>query len=191
SVSSREALMETISRRYFQGVCDAIRKADPDHLILGIRWAGSAPDSVLRANSVFDVFSINIYRFEPPREQIERIYSLVKKPVLIGEFHFGAAERGYAPSLVMVKDQVERGAAYQYYVEHAAALPMMIGAHYFQLIDQPVTGRFDGENYNLGLLNQLDLPYPEMVSAVKATSRRIYRVHAGSLPPTDRAARVR
>ena len=67
----------------------------------------------------------------------------------------------------------------------------MLGAHYFQMVDQPVTGRFDGENYNLGLLNQLDLPYPEMVSFAKATHRRMYRVHAGTLPPTGRTARVR
>ena len=191
SPASREALMETISRRYFRSVCEAIRKADPNHLILGIRWAGSAPDPVLKANDVFDVFSINIYRFEPPREQIERIYNLVKKPMLIGEFHFGAAERGYAPSLVMVKDQTERGAAYQYYVERTAALPAMLGAHYFQMVDQPVTGRFDGENYNLGLLTQLDLPYPELVSHAKATHRRMYQVHAGALAPTGRMARVR
>lgn len=191
SPATREALMETISRRYFQSVCEAIRKADPNHLILGIRWAGSAPDPVLKANDVFDVFSINIYRFEPPREQIERIYNLVKKPMLIGEFHFGAAERGYAPSLVMVKDQRERGVAYQYYVERTAALPVMVGAHYFQMVDQPVSGRYDGENYNLGLVNQLDLPYPEMMSFAKATHRRICQVHAGALAPTDRTARVR
>ena len=42
--AARDALMEALSRRYFQSVCDAIRKADPNHLVLGIRWAGSAPD---------------------------------------------------------------------------------------------------------------------------------------------------
>jgi hypothetical protein len=185
----RDTLMEAISRRYFGTVCDAIRKADPNHLVLGIRWAGSAPEPVLRANDVFDVFSINIYRFEPPREQIERIYSLVHKPVLIGEFHFGAPERGYAPSLVMVKDQTERGVAYQYYMEHAAALAPVVGAHYFQLVDQPVSGRYDGENYNLGFVAQTDLPYPELVSFAKAAHRRMYAVHAGTAAPVTRAAK--
>ncbi len=189
--ASRDALLETLSRRYFQTVTEAIKKADPNHLVLGIRFAGNAPDPVLRANDVFDVFSVNIYRFEPPRDQVERVYKLVGKPMLIGEFHFGAAERGYAPALVMVKNQTERGVAYQYYLERAAALAPMIGAHYFQMVDQPVTGRFDGENYNLGLVNQQDLPYPEMISFAKAAHRRIYKVHAGQLPPVERAARVR
>lgn len=191
NAASREKLFETLSRRYFKTVVDAIRKADPNHLVLGIRWAGSAPEPVLRANDVFDVFSINIYRFEPPREQIQKIYALTRRPVMIGEFHFGAPERGYAPSLVMVKDQTERGVAYQYYVERAAAQPEIVGAHYFQLCDQPVTGRYDGENYNLGFVNQADLPYPEMISFARETHRRMYRVHAGSLAPSERTAKIR
>jgi hypothetical protein len=146
---------------------------------------------VLRANDVFDVVSINIYRFEPPPELVQKLAQLTGRPVLIGEFHFGAAERGYAPSLVMVRDQTERGVAYQYYLEHAAAHPDIVGVHYFQMVDQPVTGRFDGENYNLGFLNQQDLPYREMVEFARSAHGRMYPIHAGSLAPTDRRARVR
>ena len=47
--------------------------------------------------------------------------------------------------------QVERGVAYSYYVENAAAHPAIIGTHWYQWIDQPATGRRDGENYNIGL----------------------------------------
>ena len=191
SPASRADLLETLARRYFHSVSNAIRKADPNHLVLGIRFAGNAPDPVVKANDVFDVFSINIYRFEPPADLIERIYRLLRKPILIGEFHFGAAERGYAPSLVMVKDQAERGVAYQYYLERAAALPPIVGAHWFQMVDQPVTGRFDGENYNLGFVSQLDIPYSEMVSFAKAAHRRLYAVHAGRTEPVTRQARVR
>jgi hypothetical protein len=187
----RELLFETISRHYFQGVVDAIRKSDSNHMVLGIRYAGSLPDPVLRANDVFEIFSINIYRFEPSAKQIDHIYATVKKPVMIGEFHFGAVERGYAPSLVMVKDQTERGVAYQYYVERAAAHPAIVGTHYFQLVDQPVSGRYDGENYNLGFLNQLDLPYPEMIRFAQETHRRVYQVHAGAEQPASRTAKVR
>ncbi len=191
SAATREKLLEELARKYFSVVTQAIKKTDPNHLVLGIRFAGEAPEPVLRANDVFDLFSINIYRFEPNPDQINRIYNIVKKPILIGEFHFGAAERGYAPSLVMVKDLPERGAAYQYFVERAAAMPMIIGAHWFQMVDQPVTGRYDGENYNLGLVSQLDLPYSDIVAAARSTHRRMYQVHSGALQPTDRKARVR
>jgi len=188
--AARVALLEVLSRRYFQVVQQAIRKTDPNHLVLGIRFVGRAPEPLLKASDLFDVFSINIYGFEPA-EEIQRIAALLNKPILIGEFHFGAPERGYAPALVMVKDQTERGVAYQYYLERAATLAPVVGAHYFQLCDQPVTGRYDGENYNLGFVNQLDLPYPEMVAFAKAAHRRVYRVHAGLLPPTARTAKVR
>jgi len=52
-------------------------------------------------------------------------------------------------------------------------------------------GRYDGENYNLGFVNQVDLPYPEMVSFARETHRRMVPVHAGSTAPADRMAKVR
>jgi hypothetical protein len=189
---TRDDLTETLSRAYFQSVCDAIRKADPNHLILGIRWAGGrAPDSVMKANDVFDVFSINFYSIQPDVDRIQHLHELTGRPILIGEFHFGAVDRGYAPALVKVRDQRERGVAYQYYVEQAAALPPLVGTHYFQYVDQPVTGRFDGENYNFGFVSQLDIPYPEMLAYARATHQRIYRIHAGELEPTETKAAVR
>jgi hypothetical protein len=189
---SRKLLTETISREYFRRVCSAIRKADPNHLILGIRWAGGrAPDAVMKANDVFDVFSLNSYRFRPSPEQIQRLHELTGRPIMIGEFHFGAVDRGYAPALVMVKDQRERGVAYQYYVEQAASLPSIVGAHYFQYVEQPVTGRFDGENYNFGFVSQLDVPYPEMLKFARKAHSRIYQIHAGELKPSATEAKVR
>jgi len=74
----------------------------------------------------------------------------------------------------MVKNQNERGAAFSINLERCAELASVVGAHYFQLNDEPVTGRSDGENYNIGFINELDLPYREMVS-----SRR--RPTAGSI----------
>jgi hypothetical protein len=191
--AARDLLMETLSRRYFKVICDAMRKADPNHLILGIRWVGNwpTPDAVLRACDVFDVTSYQPYAFEPPADTVANMSNLARKPVMITEFHHGAVNRGYAPGLVMVKDQTERGAAYQYYVERAAALPFVVGAHYFQFIDQAVTGRMDGENYNIGLITQQDLPYKEMVPFLKATHSRLYAVHSGQTKPTDRRPKVR
>ena len=189
---TREQLTEELARKYFQTVCDAIRKADPNHLILGIRWAGGrAPDAVIKANDVFDVFSLNFYNFDPKPDQIERLHNLTGLPIIIGEFHFGAVGRGYAPSLVQVKDQYERGVGYRYYVEQAASMPMIIGTHYFQYLDQPVTGRFDGENYLFGFVNQQDIPYPDMIKFARETHNRIYPIHLGNTKPTKVRAKVR
>jgi len=190
TAANRERLLEELARAYYGSLRDAIRKEDKNHMVLGIRYAGSVPDPVLRANDVFDIFSINIYAFAPSREQIDRITARLKKPVLIGEFHFGAPERGLAPSLVAVRDQQQRGVAYQYYVEQAAAHPAVIGTHYFQWIDQPPTGRFDGENYNLGFVSLQDIPYAELVTSAVATHQRVYQVHSGAAPPSSAKALV-
>jgi hypothetical protein len=192
NAATREQLTEKLARKYFKTVSDAIRRADPNHLVLGIRWAGGhAPDPVMRANDVFDVFSLNLYWFRPQPEDIQRLHDLSGLPIIIGEFHFGAAGRGYAPSLVRVKDQEQRGVAYQYYVEQAASLPMVVGTHYFQHLDQAVTGRYDGENYLFGFVNQQDIPYPLMVDAARTTHRRVYSIHAGQTAPTQTRAIVK
>jgi hypothetical protein len=51
---------------------------------------------------------------------------------------------------------------------------MFVGAHWFQYSDQPVTGRFDGENYQIGFINICDRPYPEMVSATRKIGATLY-----------------
>ena len=165
----------------------AIKRHDPNHLNLGIRLGGEVPDEVIHACRVFDVCSINVYEFAIPTRTLDRFASLTGRPLLDGEFHFGAPERGLGGGLRQVTNQAERGVAYQYYVEHAASHPSMIGTHWFQWIDQPSTGRNDGENYNIGFVDVTDRPYSELVQALVRTHQRLYQVHAGKLAPSARA----
>ena len=68
----------------------------------------------------------------------------------------------------------EPGVAYRYYVENAATMPEIVGTHWFQWADQPSTGHsFDGENFNIGLVDTTDRPYPELIEAMQATHRRL------------------
>jgi len=55
--------------------------------------------------------------------------------------------------------------------------------HYFQWVDQPYYGRFDGENYNIGVVTIQNLPYPELTEAMRTTNERIYKVGSGSEEP--------
>jgi hypothetical protein len=160
----------------------AVRKYDPNHLNLGIRFGGTPTEEMVRCGRVFDVCSINVYEYEPTK-QVERTYRLTGRPVLIGEFHFGVPENGLGAGLVQTRDQVERAKGYRYYVEQAAALPGFVGAHWFTWRDEPVLGRNDGENYNIGFVDAMDRPYPELVEGVKATMRRLFDVHAGKAAP--------
>ena len=106
----------------------------------------------------------------------------LKKPCIIGEFHFGALDRGMLHTgLVGARDQNERAASYQAYVRSVIDHPTFVGCHWFQFVDQPLTGRVhDGENYNIGFLTVTDTPYPEMVAAAKAVHAEAYRRRAGN-----------
>ena len=42
-----------------------------------------------------------------------------------------------------------------------------MGTHWFQWWDQPSTGRFDGENYNIGFVNVTDQPYEEFIEGLR------------------------
>jgi hypothetical protein len=167
---------------YLEVICAAVRKYDPHHLNLGIRFGGKPADEVLRLARVFDVCSINVYEYEPTK-QLERSYRLSGCPILIGEFHLGVPENGLGAGLVQAENQAERGIGYRYYVEQAFSLPYCIGVHWFTWRDEPVLGRMDGENYNIGFVDSTDRPYPELVEAAKTTNQRLLEVHSGRALP--------
>ncbi len=53
--------------------------------------------------------------------------------------------------------------------------PNFVGAHWFQYVDQPATGRTaDGENAGSDLVTITDTPHQEFIEAVRATNATIY-----------------
>lgn len=187
TAAARRALGD-FSRRminaYVRIPSEACRRVDPNHLNLGMRWAWIATDDLLAGSDACDVFSLNCYGFAPDAATVQKAAQASGRPVLIGEFHFGAIDRGLpANGLRGVATQADRGLAYQYFVEQCAAMPEVIGAHYFQWIDQPFLGRFDGENWQIGIVDVCHAPYPEFAQAAQETHRRLYAVAAGHTPP--------
>lgn len=167
-----DEFLHHFARTYFEAVSAALHASDPHHLYLGCRFA-SAPAPVVRAAAEFaDVVSYNLYQAQ--------IYctplTALDKPVIIGEFHFGATDRGlFHPGISATRTQAERAAAYTHYITTAAKCPAIVGAHWFQFIDEPLTGRWhDGENYNIGFVDVTDTPYPELVAAATAANGEIY-----------------
>lgn len=165
------------SRVYFQTIRDILKNHAPHQLYLGCRFS-SAPDPSVRACAdIADVVSFNYYVPYIGKDICERAVSL-NKPVLIGEFHFGATDRGmFHPGLGPCADQASRAAAYARYVRSVAECPAMVGCHWFQYVDEPITGRwFDGENYNIGFVDVTDTPYPELVEAAEKVHAEIYKI---------------
>jgi hypothetical protein len=173
--------------RLFRTLTEACRKVDPHHLNLGARYAGMPPRWALEGMKCFDVFSINCYR-ERVDPRYEQISAVLGRPVMIGEWHFGALDVGLpASGIGHVKDQQARGKAYRVYLEDAAAKPWCVGAHWFTLYDESALGRFDGENYNIGFLDVCHRPYGPICEAARESHERMYAVASGETPPYDQA----
>jgi hypothetical protein len=184
------AFNRLLIRRYVELPARLCKEADPNHLNLGMRYAWVSSDEVLQGCEWFDVFSLNCYQFAPDREQIAEISRKLNRPVMIGEYHFGAAEGGLpAYGIRSVATQRERGDAYRCYVEQAAAIPELIGVHYFQWNDQPALGRFDGENYQIGMVDVCNRPYADIARAARTAHERMYAVRTGAARPFDHRSR--
>ena len=96
-------------------------------------------------------------------------------PIIIGEFHFGALDRGmFHTGLRKTANQEDRADKYRSYVQGALRNPYIVGTHWFQYKDQATTGRGDGENYQIGFIDICDKPYPEIVRACREVGYNLY-----------------
>lgn len=171
-----------LAEQYFRTVRDVLREAAPHQLYLGCRFAWANARAAAAAAKYCDVVSYNLYQ----RSIADFVFDGgADVPLLVGEFHFGALDRGlFHTGLVPVADQAARAGAYRAYVEGALRHPQFVGTHWFQWQDEPTIGRvYDEENYQIGLVDIADTPYPEMVAALRSLGDSLYRTRS-STPPT-------
>ncbi|MBN2451803.1 MAG: beta-agarase [Lentisphaeria bacterium] len=172
-----QAFSLTIAEAYFRNIREEFKAAAPGKLYLGCRFAGRGPEFAVRVAAAHcDVVSYNIYA----RHLDDfRLPAGIDKPVLIGEFHFGALDRGlFHPGLIKLADQEERGRTYVRYVTSALNHPQVVGVHWHQFGDQATTGRFDGENFQVGFVDCCDSPYPETVAGIREVGYHLYEIRA-------------
>ena len=118
--------------------------------------------------------SFNRYRYTSLELQLPEG---VDRPILIGEWHIGALDRGMLHTgLRSAYDQEERAVLYEFYIRQALENPFLVGAHWFQFNDQVPTGRRDGENYQIGFVDICDNPYPEIIGASRRVGSQLYRL---------------
>ncbi|GGZ87476.1 hypothetical protein [Algibacter mikhailovii] len=168
---------------YYKTCKEVIEEKAPNKLYLGSRLHNHYyPNNLSHqkwivpiAAKYCDVISFNRYRFVPNDLKPHDI--TIDKPIIIGEFHFGALDRGMLHTgLRSVQNQEQRGKAYVAYLKGALENPYLVGAHWFQYSEQAVTGRGDGENYQIGFLDVCDTPYQETIDASREIGCKMYRV---------------
>jgi hypothetical protein len=186
-----EGFLTALATQYFRVSTEVIRSVDPNHLILGSRDSSmSLPPQVPQAAGPYlDVLSVNFYPateglFEaldqswgplvPIDDWLRAHHELSGLPLMATEFSFRSREseppNTYPPIYLTFDTQVERAAAYDEYVRSCFDAPYIVGQHWFEYVDQPVGGRFDGENNNFGLVTVNDEPYRDFVRPVTDTN---------------------
>ena len=197
----REVFMRHFAERYFSVLCSAIREADPDHMILGCRFAGpfSQVHPVLWevCGKYCDIVSFNCYPWadidrgvvldakggRPVAELFAEIHGWSGKPLMVTEWGFPALDTG-RPCLYgagqRFRTQPERARAAALYARLLSSLPFMAGHVFFMFLDQPASGISETfrEDSNYGLINEFGVPYPEITAALRAVNAQADALHA-------------
>jgi agarase len=181
-------LLEAFATEYFRIVDEALDSVLPNHLYMGVRMAhwGMTPEVIRAAERHTDVMSFNFYK-EGLRDVDWAFLDAIDMPCIIGEYHVGSTDSGlFHPGLIVAGNQADRARMYREYMETVIDNPYFVGAHWFQYIDSPLTGRaYDGENYNVGFVTITDRPYPEMTAAARNLHRYLYPRRFSGVSPVQ------
>jgi len=189
--ADREAFTAMLADRFFETSVNVVREMLPDTLILGVRFSGDAPDSVIRAcGKACDIMSVNIYSPDPQSTGalLTRYWVLGQRPIMVTEFSWRSAEnqsgnpntRGAGQ---VVATQQERADRYRAFVTELFAYPMVVGAHWFEWADQSPQGRFDGENSNYGIVDIRHGRYETLIRTMAEVNPGLATVHANTTRP--------
>ncbi|MDP4151902.1 MAG: beta-galactosidase [Bacillota bacterium] len=177
-------------KKYASITGDELRKAAPNHMNLGMRYS-SGSSKEMGGCEEYDVFSFN--RYNPsPTEPLDECSMVCDMPMIIGEWHIGGGDKGlFAHGLLSSPTQEERGRACAYFMQNAMAHKNCVGIHYFEMNDQPLLGRFDGECMQHGVIDICNRPYDELTAYFMKTNRHLYGYVTGKIEPAKTGGLIR
>lgn len=199
------AFIAAAASRYFQITTAAVRRHDPNHLIIGCRFAHNAPDAAwLQAGATCDVVTVNVYprldlrseRVLGNDEHLRSRFALCRKPIIVTEWSFPALDAKDStgrplPSVhgagMRVDTQEQRARCYAIMQRSLFNLPFVIGSHYFMWCDEPALGISSTfpEDSNYGLVSENDEPYPAITSSAARINPQMTALHAGIIKVGD------
>lgn len=208
----RRAFVAEICERFFRTATEALRKEDPNHLILGVRFAGlGGPREAWKAAGKYcDIVSFNIYPWvdldanwvksgcdywggRDLRTLVEARQRDCARPMLITEWGTSSIDSGL-PCLRAVgerfRTQAERTSAAEAMLREFASWPFLVGVSWFRYRDNEPY-RESSEDCNWGLVNLVGRPYPELTRMFTHLNEQSLHLHlSGSKPqrhdPGDR-----
>lgn len=178
-----------VGEAYYKAVYEAIKKYDPNHLVMGSRLHGRPRANmylVKASHKYTDITSVNFYDNYQPNDQIAKESWTLDHPCIVGEYYIkdiNAQKTTQSGAGWYVNSQTERGYWYQHVMLQFLQNRCYVGMQYFRYGDDP-----DGSNK--GLTNVNNVEYKEFTQWVKQLNDQIYAladfydgVHRDS--PTD------
>jgi hypothetical protein len=185
--------LQLAAEDYFSTTTSAIRKHDPNHLVLGCRFAGRAPPPVWKkAGEHCDIVSVNCYRkldlekaimVDGFEEDLRRCYAQAGKPLMITEWSFPALDAGLPCNRgggQRVATQRDRAKAFTVFQTLLFSTAFVVGSDFFMWVDEPSLGISSTfpEDCNYGLVNEQDEPYIELTGAASTLNPEVYQLHS-------------
>ena len=199
------AFAEYYSGVYHSIAATAIRKHDPNHLIIGSRYnaiGSSVVQAVIKgAASSTDVLDVHVYGSQPQTSMLLSLHDISGgKPMLMSEFGFRARDSGLPNSKgagPLLMTQTERAAGFRRYIQTLVGLPFVLGYHMFMWADEPAGGQLFGADSNFGLVHLSDDPYQVLTVAFTEINALAAQWHEegptpppGPLPPAQNCTAV-
>jgi hypothetical protein len=188
-VGNPNGFLYALATRYFQVTTAAVRKYDPNHLILGVKAISQEiqPQLLEAASPYVNVFSLDDYNLKAGLAELQQktfpsylpvtptfanFEQYLHKPIMVAEYSFIATTTQTPDTvpgdLYVYPTQQARAAAY---TDYAATLyvnaPWVVGDEWFEYVDEPKGGRFDGENNNFGVVDVENQPYTDLVTQMQ------------------------
>lgn len=181
--------------RYYNVVSKAVRKHDPNHMLLGTRFLHGVVKApwVLRFAALYlDCMTINWYgRWEIPPAELNDVVRNADLPLMITEFYTKAIDSGLANTRGAgwtVATQQDRADFFQTYTLRLLECKNFIGWHWFQYIDNDphpeVIYKEDGKTWrdqssidaNKGIVDNYHRPYETLRDAMAEINKNVYRL---------------
>jgi len=193
--------------RYFSVTTQAIQAEDPNHLILGCRFAYDAPvPAVEDAGRTCDVVTVNIY----PRvslatgavfglkEHLDEMAQRTGRPLFVTEWGFPGLDAvdttgKPVPSTqgagMRVDTQAQRAVCFRAMQTALFSHPNVVGSSFFMYADEPALGvsKSFPENSNYGLVSETDRPYMPLVKVATELNPTVASIHRNPPSLTSKA----
>lgn len=188
----RDEFRYEVARYYYKTTAEAIRKADPNHLVLGSRLFDSSMynEWTVKACAEYcDAVSVNYYNYWQPTEEYcrQKLGTWIDKPFIVTEFYVKDENASYGTVPYenlegagwIVRNQKARGYYYQNFCIRLLEMGNCAGWMWFEFMDNygsAVSGGTQWTGSNKGIVSARFEPYEECLELMLQLHLNIYNI---------------